>query len=77
METAILSFIQSHPVVNLFLILGAGVVVGKIKIGNIDIGSVTGVLLIGLIAGHFGFPVPMAALNIGFILFIYCVGVHA
>jgi len=41
---AILSFIQSQPVVNLFLILGTGVVVGKIKIGNIDIGSVTGVL---------------------------------
>ena len=77
MEIAILSFIQSHPVVNLFLILGAGVVVGKIKIGNIDIGAVTGVLLIGLVAGHFGFPVPMAALNIGFILFIYCVGVQA
>jgi putative transport protein len=77
METAILSFIQSHPVVNLFLILGAGVVVGKIKIGNIDIGSVTGVLFIGLIAGHFGFPVPTAALNMGFILFIYCVGVQA
>ena len=77
MENAILSFIQSQPVVNLFLILGMGVVVGKIKIGNIDIGSVTGVLFIGLIAGHFGFPVPAPALNMGFILFIYCVGVQA
>ncbi len=77
MLNTILVFIQSHPVVNLFMILGAGVVVGKIRIGNIDIGSVTGVLIIGLISGHFGFPVPLAALNIGFILFIYCVGVQA
>ena len=77
MLSAILAFIQSHPVVNLFLILGAGIVVGKIRIGDIDIGSVTGVLFIGLISGHIGFPVPMAALNIGFILFIYCVGVQA
>lgn len=77
MLSAILAFIQSHPVINLFLLLGAGVVVGKIKIGNIAIGSVTGVLFIGMIAGHFGFPVPTAALNIGFILFIYCVGVQA
>ena len=77
MLNTILAFIQSHPVVNLFMILGAGVVVGKIRIGNIDIGPVTGVLIIGLISGHFGFPVPLAALNIGFILFIYCVGVQA
>lgn len=77
MENAILTFIQSQPVVNLFLIIGAGVVVGKVRIGNIDMGSVTGVLFTGLIAGHFGLPVPTAALNIGFILFIYCVGVQA
>jgi putative transport protein len=77
MVNEILAFTQWHPVVNLFLILGAGVVVGKIKIGTIEIGSVTGVLLIGLMAGHFGLPVPMAALSMGFILFIYCVGVQA
>ena len=77
MEKAILAFIQSQPIVNLFLILGIGVVVGKIRIGKIDIGSVTGVLSIGLIAGHFGLPIPAPALNLGFILFIYCVGVQA
>ena len=77
MLDAVLAFVQLHPVVNLFLILGAGVVIGKIRIGSIDIGPVTGVLVIGLVSGHFGFPVPTAALNIGFILFIYCVGVQA
>ena len=77
MVTVVIAFFKLHPVINLFCILGAGVVVGRIKIGNIDIGPVTGVLLIGLIAGHFGFPVPTAALSIGFILFIYCVGVQA
>lgn len=77
MPSEILSFFQSHPVINLFIILGAGVVVGKIKIGNIDFGSVTGVLFIGLIAGHIGITIPTAAGNIGFIIFIYCVGVQA
>ncbi len=77
MQDAILAFISSHPVVNLFFILGAGVVIGRIRIGNLDLGAVTGVLCIGLIAGHFGVPIPTAALNIGFILFIYCVGVQA
>ena len=77
MQDAILAFIQSHPVVNLFLILGAGVVIGRIRIGKLDLGAVTGVLFIGLIAGHFGVPIPTAALNIGFILFIYCVGIQA
>jgi hypothetical protein len=40
MPNAVLSFFETHPIISLFLILGAGVVVGKIKIGNIDFGSV-------------------------------------
>ena len=73
----ILPFLQTQPVFNLFLILGAGLVVGKIRIGDIEIGSVTGVLFIGLIVGHLGLPMPKASHSIGFILFIYCVGVQA
>ena len=77
MEHAIILFLKSQPVLNLFIILGLGVLIGKIKIGDTLVGSVAGVLFIGLIAGHLRLPVPKAALSMGFILFIYCVGVQA
>ena len=73
----ILAFLQSHPVFNLFLILSTGLVVGKFRIKGTEIGSVTGVLFIGIIAGHFNLPIPTASHSIGFILFIYCVGFQA
>jgi len=73
----ILSFLHWHPVLNLFLILGTGLVAGKLRIGGTEIGSVTGVLFIGIIAGHFNLPIPTASHSIGFILFIYCVGFQA
>jgi putative transport protein len=38
---------------------------------------VTGVLLVGLVVGHFGLDVPQASHNIGFLLFIYCIGAQA
>jgi len=77
MGQTILAFLQSHPVFNLFLILGTGLVVGKLRIGGTEIGSVTGVLFIGIIAGHFNLPIPTASHSIGFILFIYCIGFQA
>ncbi|MGD9280339.1 MAG: TrkA C-terminal domain-containing protein [Desulfobacterales bacterium] len=77
MGQTILAFFQLHPVFNLFLILGAGLVVGKFRIKGTEIGSVTGVLFIGIIAGHFNLPIPTASHSIGFILFIYCVGFQA
>jgi putative transport protein len=38
---------------------------------------VTGVLFVGLVAGHFGLTVGGGGQSVGFILFIYCVGVQA
>lgn len=61
------SFLQSQPVLSLFLVLGVGVCVGKIKIGGTEFGSVTGVLFVGLIAGHTGVPIHTASVSMGFI----------
>ncbi len=40
-------------------------------------GSSIGVLITSLIMGHFGFTFTTEALNIGFMLFIFCVGIEA
>jgi putative transport protein len=73
----ILEFLGQNPVVPLFVILGLGLLVGKIRIAGVEIGGVTGVLFLGLAFGHYGFRLPPASVNLGFILFIFCVGVQA
>ena len=56
--------IEGDPVVNMFLILGLGLLVGKIRVGGIELGSVTGVLLVGLVGGHLGWEIPTASHSI-------------
>ncbi len=73
----ILHFLGQNPVVPLFLILGIGLIVGKIRIAGVELGGVTGVLFVGLVFGHYGFRLPSGSVNLGFILFIFCVGVQA
>jgi putative transport protein len=77
MPEVIRVIIEGDPVINMFLILGLGLLMGKIRVGGIELGSVTGVLLVGLVAGHLGWEIPTASHSIGFILFIYAVGVQA
>lgn len=61
-----------------FLTLGLGYLLGHIKIFKFRIGPTAGVLVAGLAFGHLGMPPPSPLVqSIGFILFIYCVGVEA
>jgi putative transport protein len=65
------------PVLVLFLILGLGLLLGRVRIAGVQLGSVTGVLVVGLLIGHLGYEIPRASHSIGFIMFIYCVGFQA
>lgn len=69
--------LQAHTVILLFLILGLGMLLGRIRIGGIELGSVTGVLVVGLLAGHRGYELPRNTDSLGFLIFIYCVGAQA
>jgi putative transport protein len=73
----VLDFFGQNPIVPLFIILGLGLVIGRIRIAGIPLGGVTGVLFVGIAFGHYGFRLPAASLSLGFILFIFCVGVQA
>jgi len=72
-----LKVILENDIFVLFLVLGLGLLIGKIRIGGVELGSVTGVLFVGLVAGHYGFTMGGGGQSLGFILFIYCVGVQA
>ena len=70
-------FLRSNPVALLFAVLGLGYLVGKTKIRGFEIGSVTGVLFVGLVFGHFGFDFDPTVQSMGFVLFIFSVGLQA
>jgi len=65
-----------NPFFSLFLVLSAGLLLGKIKISGISLGS-SGVLFVALLAGHFGQTVPGGVGKLGLVLFVYCVGITA
>ncbi len=60
-----------------FLVLGLGYLIGKIKIKGFEFGPVAGVLFVGLVFGHYGYGENLPVQSIGFMMFIYSVGLQA
>jgi len=69
--------IASNASLLMFLTVGLGYVIGRLKVGSVDVGSTTGVLLVALVMGHVGFEAPALSGQVGFTLFIFCVGLQA
>jgi putative transport protein len=70
-------FLRTNPVGLLFLVLGLGYLVGRISILGFELGSVSGVLFVGLIFGHLGYVPNSTTQSVGFVLFIFSVGLQA
>ena len=54
-----------------------GYLVGRIGLAGISLGAAGGVLLAGLLFGHFGFNMYPEIQTLGFAVFIFCVGYQA
>ena len=76
---------SSHPwlsgddmneIILIFLILVLGYAAGRITICGLSLGS-SGVLLIALVMGHFGYTIPALIKNIGLAAFVTAVGILA
>lgn len=65
-----------NPVGLLFAIISLGMLLGQIPFGGFRLGG-SGVLIVGLIFGHFGFSLPKDIQTIGVVLFVYAVGLNA
>lgn len=50
---------------------------GKLRLGSVQLGNSIGVLVVSLLLGQQHFAINTDALNLGFMLFIFCVGVEA
>jgi len=74
---SLLSSLAAQPALALFLILGAGYLIGDLALFGFRLGPTTGVLLVGLVFGSQQLGIPPQTQSIGFILFIYCVGLQA
>ena len=64
-------FLRDQPVLVFFLVLSLGYMVGNIRVAGISLGSVGGVLLVGLLFGHLGFSMHAGAQTFGFAIFIF------
>jgi putative transport protein len=71
------NLISENPILLLFVVLSVGFLIGSLKIGSFQLGSVAGVLLSGLLFGHLGFKGLPAIETLGFVLFIFSVGYTA
>jgi putative transport protein len=77
MEVNLYDLFANSPLILIFMVLGLGLLVGHIKIGSTQLGSTIGVLLVGLVFGHFGFTINEMVGTFGFALFIFSVGLQA
>jgi putative transport protein len=71
---AITQYAQSNIVLLLFLIVGLGNLVGKLKIGSIALGPTTGILVVGILIGLLHFDVPPIVKAIFFTLYLFALG---
>ena len=73
----IYQYLLQNPILVFFLVLSLGYLIGNISVLGISLGPVGGVLIAGLVFGHFGFTMYTGAQTFGFVLFIFCVGYQA
>lgn len=77
MDIDIAALLQGSDVMLIFTALGFGLLLGKIRLGGFEIGSTPGVLLAALMLGSWGFDLDYQTESLGFMLFIFCVGIDA
>ena len=77
MEIEIYQLLHDNWLLLLFLVIGLGYLVGNIRIAGTPVGPTIGVLLAGLLFGHYGLTVSPAVGSFGFALFIFSIGLQA
>lgn len=66
--------LREYPTLALFLTIGLGFLIGKIRIGNFSLGSVTSVLLVGVLIGQLEIPMSGPIKMAFFMMFLFSIG---
>ena len=77
MDIDLAALLEASDVMLLFAALGLGLLIGKIRIGSFQLGSTPGVLIAAILLGVWGFDMHVQTESMGFMLFIFCVGIEA
>lgn len=68
------SILREYPPLALFLTVGLGFLIGKLRLGNFTLGSVTSVLLVGVLVGQLDIPMSGPLKQVFFMLFLFSIG---
>ena len=70
----IVNSLRENPELAIFLTLSIGYWLGKIRVGSFELGSVTGVLLAGILVGQLNIEISPLVKSVFFIMFLFAVG---
>ena len=66
--------LRERPELAIFLTIFLGFWLGKLRIGKFTLGTVTSVLLVGVVVGQLNIAVPGPVKSVFFLLFLFAVG---
>ncbi|MDE6804999.1 MAG: aspartate-alanine antiporter, partial [Muribaculaceae bacterium] len=66
--------LRDNPAIAIFLTIGLGFWIGKFKYKSFSLGTVTSVLLVGVLVGQLDIPVPGPLKQVFFLLFLFAIG---
>jgi putative transport protein len=77
MELDIARLLHETAALLLFTVLALGLLLGRTEIRGFRAGATAGVLTVGLVFGYLGFGLTAQTESLGFMLFIFCIGIEA
>ncbi len=69
-----INVLRTHPEIAIFLTLGLGALIGRIRIKGFSLGVVTSVLLIGVVIGQLKIPIGSTLKPVAFLMFLFAIG---
>lgn len=70
----IIDTLRDNPAIAIFLVLGLGFLIGKLKYKTFSLGTVTSVLLVGVLVGQLDIPISGPLKSVSFLLFLFAIG---
>ncbi len=70
----LIDIFRENPSIPIFLTLGLGFWLGKFKYKSFSLGTVTSVLLVGVLVGQLNIPIPGPIKSVFFLLFLFAIG---
>ena len=70
----IVQTLRANPSLAVFLTIGIGFLVGQLKYKAFSLGTVTSVLLVGVVVGQLNIPIPGPLKDVFFLMFLFAIG---